>query len=131
MHNMNENKKTKTIAFRVSQSYYESLKRTAKELGMSQSEILAESLDEYLERKINAHQTAYLDRCAQYIGKGHSPDVIKAKLEALMDGLTLDGLRTWSDRNLVPEETFKQFVLMKFKVAETVPATNELETVEA
>ncbi len=115
MHNMNENKKTKTIAFRVSQSYYESLKRTAKALGMSQSEILAESLDEYLERKINAHQTAYLDRCAQYIGKGHSPDVLKAKLEALMDGLTLDGLRTWSDRDLVPEETFAQFVELKLK----------------
>jgi hypothetical protein len=32
-----------------------------------------------------------------------------------MDGLTLDGLRTWSDRNLVPEETFKQFVELKLK----------------
>ena len=47
MHNMSENK-TKTLSFRVAPSYYESLKRTAEALGMSQSEVLAESLDEYL-----------------------------------------------------------------------------------
>ena len=107
--------KTKTVSFRVPESYYESLQRTAKAFGMSQSEILAESLDEYLDRKINVTQTAYLDRCAPYIGKGHSPDVLKARLEAVLDGLTIDGLRTWSDRDLVPEETFEQFVGLKLK----------------
>ena len=112
--NMNENK-TKTISFRVPESYYDSLQRTAKALDMSQSQILSESLHDYLDRKINMHQTAYLDRCAQYIGKGHSPDVLKAKLEAVMDGVTLDGLRTWSNRDLVPEEVFAQFVELKLK----------------
>lgn len=127
---MSQNK-TRSITFRVQESYYDELQKIVAALDMSQSEILSESLHDYLDRKINMHQTAYLDRCAQYIGKGHSPDVLKAKLEALMDGLTLNGLRTWSDRDLVPEETFAQFVGLKLKATETVPATNELETVEA
>ena len=114
MHNMNENK-TKTVAFRVAPSYYESLKRTAKALGMSQSELLSESLDEYLGRRIDDRTTAYLDRCAPYIGEGHSPDVLKARLDAVLDGVTFEGLRTWSDRDLVPEETFAQFVELKLK----------------
>mgnify|MGYP001156853191 CR=1 FL=1 len=111
---MSENK-SKTLSFRVAPSYYESLKRTAEALGMSQSEVLAESLDEYLERRIDAGVTAYLDRCAPYIGEGHSPDALKARLDTVLEGVTMQGLRTWSDRDLVPEEVFKQFVELKLK----------------
>lgn len=112
--------KTEVLMVRLSPNEKRELETVAKNLKLSMSDLFRNSVDVYIDHQIGKARNAFLSRAKPFLTHDNPTQAI-AEVERLLDGMTLDGLRTWGDPDVTPGNAFEMFVDIKLK-AEAVPA---------
>ena len=113
-------KKSELIRFLATPEFRSQLEVASKNLGLPMSELIRTSVDTYLDTRIEAAQNRYISRATKYMTKDDAVE----QVNALMDGMSLQGYESWGDPAVTPDKLFSEFVKMKIATAgrELVPA---------
>lgn len=109
--------KTVMVTFKAEQSLKDALENASANLGMSQSALIRAALDKYINARVRTANNRYLGRATKYLPR----DDFEQSIHAVMSGMSLRGLETWSDPDVTPEDVFEGFVKMKLVIGDREP----------